>query len=89
MTKVFFLVVYSGKNVLSCFRGPTVPAPGNRLRDTGALGNVGKLGYIWSSASYNSGDHYRGMCIGFHVTWLSPGNMDHRGHGLQLRCLSE
>ena len=65
------------------------PAPGYRHRDTGALSYVGGEGSVWSSASYGSGDHYRGMYLHFNVTWLSPSNTAHRANGLQLRCLSE
>ncbi|WP_300728709.1 hypothetical protein [uncultured Rikenella sp.] len=50
--------------------------------------NVGNNGYSWSSTSYDSGDHYRGMYLNFNVTELNPSNTTNRANGLQLRCLS-
>ncbi|WP_300601577.1 hypothetical protein [uncultured Rikenella sp.] len=89
MIKVFFLVVYGSENVLSCFRGPTVPAPGYRdagyFNAPGRLSGVGNNGFGWSSAT--SGIY--GLHLSFYVTWLDPKDILHRGHGLQLRCLSE
>ena len=65
------------------------PAPGYRGSGEGALWNVGNDGYSWSSTSYDSGDHYRGVYLFFRVTELYPSHMTYRAYGLQLRCLSE
>ncbi len=65
------------------------PAPGYRGIGEGALWRVGNRGYIWSSTSYDSGDHSRGMDLGFYATWLGSGAADDRAYGFQLRCLSE
>ena len=62
--------------------------PGNRGNGEGALWNVGNNGYSWSSTSYDSGDHYRGMYLNFNATELNPSNTTNRANGLQLRCLS-
>lgn len=67
----------------------TLPAPGYRRRETGALYYVGCSGYSWSSTPYNSGDHYRGMHLDFGVTHLGPNYTTHRAYSHQLRCLSE
>ncbi len=75
--------------------GPTLaparinPAPG--YRDYGRPGyegvprEVGRYGYSWSSI----GSGTSGLNLGFNVTWLGPSRSDYRGHGFQLRCLSE
>ena len=64
------------------------PAPGHRGHGEGALWYVGSNGYSWSSTSYDSDDHYRGMYLNFNVTELNPSNTTNRANGLQLRCLS-
>ncbi|WP_294600087.1 hypothetical protein [uncultured Rikenella sp.] len=51
--------------------------------------SVGRNGYSWSSTSYDSGDHYRGMYLYFSATALYPSSTPDRAPGLQLRCLSE
>ena len=51
--------------------------------------NVGNNGYSWSSTSYDSGDHYRGMYLNFGTQNLNPSSANYRGYGFQLRCLSE
>ncbi|WP_304708909.1 hypothetical protein [uncultured Rikenella sp.] len=51
----------------------------------GALDGVGNHGYSWSSAV--SG--ILGRFLYFSTQYLSPSNVDSRGLGLQLRCLSE
>ncbi|WP_300681788.1 hypothetical protein [uncultured Rikenella sp.] len=51
--------------------------------------NVGNNGYSWSSTSYDSGDHYRGMYLYFYATVLYPSYAAYRASGFQLRCLSE
>ncbi len=66
-----------------------VPAPGNRHSSSGDPVGVGNHGYSWSSASYASVDHYRGMYLNFNATALYPSNADSRAYGFQLRCLSE
>ncbi|WP_294596466.1 hypothetical protein [uncultured Rikenella sp.] len=66
-----------------------MPAPGFRHRDTGALNYVGSYGYSWSSTSYGSGDHYRGMYLNFGTVGISTSYADYRSFGFQLRCLSE
>ncbi|WP_294599797.1 hypothetical protein [uncultured Rikenella sp.] len=64
---------------------PHHPAPGYRHRDTGALVNVGRYGYSWSSAV--SGNN--GVFLNFGTQHLSTSYSDYRAHGFQLRCLSE
>ncbi|WP_297832457.1 hypothetical protein [uncultured Rikenella sp.] len=61
------------------------PAPGYRHRDTGALWNVGSLGYSWASTVSGA----NGMTLNFYVAWLYPSNAGNRAYGFQLRCLSE
>ncbi len=68
---------------------PLGTAPGHRGYGEGALWTVGNSGYSWSSTSYGSGDHYRGMYLSFSVTALSPSDVYLRGYSFQLRCLSE
>ncbi|WP_294592515.1 hypothetical protein [uncultured Rikenella sp.] len=51
----------------------------------GNLVGVGNIGF--SSAS--STDDFCSQHLIFHVTHLNPRSEDGRGHGLQLRCLSE
>ncbi|WP_299458148.1 hypothetical protein [uncultured Rikenella sp.] len=46
---------------------------------------VGYYGYSWSSAV--SGTY--GVFLNFGTQYLNPSNASYRGHGLQLRCLSE
>ncbi|WP_304708650.1 hypothetical protein [uncultured Rikenella sp.] len=65
------------------------PAPGFRNGASGALWRVGSNGYSWSSTSVDSGDHYRGVYLNFHVTWLHPSSASSRAYGYLLRCLSE
>ncbi|WP_300728630.1 hypothetical protein [uncultured Rikenella sp.] len=50
---------------------------------------VGDGGYYWTSTSYGSDDHYRGMYLDFHAGWLVSDNTTRRAYGFQLRCLSE
>ncbi|WP_300727912.1 hypothetical protein [uncultured Rikenella sp.] len=47
--------------------------------------NVGNGGYSWASTVSGS----NGMNLNFGVTWLNPSSAHNRGHGFQLRCLSE
>ncbi len=71
------------------FSSPVSSAPGHRLDASGALGGVGNHGYSWSSTSYGSGDHYRGMYLYFNATALYLNNAFGCGYGFPLRCLSE
>ncbi len=66
-------------------RVPSVPAPGYRHRDTGALWNVGNNGYSWSSTVSS----ILGMYLALECGMLDPVHIDSRAYGLQLRCLSE
>ncbi|WP_294600753.1 hypothetical protein [uncultured Rikenella sp.] len=50
---------------------------------------IGSSGFSWSSTSYDSGDHYRGMYLYFNATVLNPSSPTYRAYGQQLRCLSE
>ncbi|WP_294601220.1 hypothetical protein [uncultured Rikenella sp.] len=65
------------------------PAPGYRdAGNDGRLGDlayVGNSGYSWSSAVSGTG----GVFLGFSTQGLYPSSVSGRGHGLQLRCLSE
>ncbi|WP_294599585.1 hypothetical protein [uncultured Rikenella sp.] len=61
------------------------PAPGCRYRDTGALFDVGKGGYNWSSTVSSTNSMY----LDFGMAWFSPGGTHNRVLGFQLRCLSE
>ncbi|WP_294593266.1 hypothetical protein, partial [uncultured Rikenella sp.] len=68
---------------LDSLRRPCPPAPG--YRDFGRTGYggvarlVGYFGFSWSSAFYDSGDHYRGLCLDFHSQSLDPSCSDYRG----------
>ena len=65
------------------------PAPG--FRDFGRTGyegvarSIGHYGYSWSSTVSGSNGEY----LDFYTQDLSPSYASYRGHGLQLRCLSE
>ncbi|WP_294593563.1 hypothetical protein [uncultured Rikenella sp.] len=77
-------------SVFSCVasrnkRGPSSPAPGYRNYASGEPGGVGNNGNSWSSAV--SG--IDGRFLWFNSQDLSPSRAHNRGHGLQLRCLSE
>ncbi|WP_298081218.1 hypothetical protein [uncultured Rikenella sp.] len=50
----------------------------------GALTNVGNNGYSWSSSFSGTS----GVFLNFNTQNLNPSNVNNRGHGLQLRCLS-
>ncbi|WP_294600945.1 hypothetical protein [uncultured Rikenella sp.] len=47
--------------------------------------SIGHYGFCYSSSVSGSG----GVYLGFYVTSLNPSDASSRGHGLQLRCLSE
>ena len=67
----------------------THPAPG--FRDSGingqlgALCRVGNYGYSYSSAISSA----NGVFLNFYTQNLYPSYSSNRGHGIQLRCLSE
>ncbi|WP_294596659.1 hypothetical protein [uncultured Rikenella sp.] len=61
------------------------PAPGLRERTSGGLSLVGYYGF--NNSSSVSGIH--NMYLGFGAQSLTPCNVDYRGRGHQLRCLSE
>ena len=65
------------------------PAPG--YRDAGNNGRLGALAYVGNSG-YSWSASFSGTCgvfLFFYSQDLGPSSVDHRGHGLQLRCLSE
>ena len=68
---------------------PNGPAPGYRGAGNdgrlGALTLVSNNGFSWSSAISGIG----GMFLYFNAQSLNPSGAVNRGHGLQLRCLSE
>ncbi len=51
----------------------------------GTLIGIGYNGFCYSSSANGSG----GVYLYFGVTHLNPSSSDYRGHGIQLRCLSE
>ncbi len=63
------------------------PAPGDRAYDDGALREIGRGGYIWSSAIPTESDNAR--YLGFSYNGLRTQDNSFRAHGLQLRCLQE
>ncbi|WP_297832765.1 hypothetical protein [uncultured Rikenella sp.] len=63
----------------------TNPAPGFRGGSEGALGNVSRHGFNWSSTTGDIG----ALDVDFSVTYLYPSNTGYRAGGRQLRCLSE
>ncbi|WP_297832063.1 hypothetical protein [uncultured Rikenella sp.] len=60
-------------------------APGYRDSYSGGPVKVGNGGYSWSSAIGRT----NGVFLDFYAQHLSPNSVGNRGHGLQLRCLSE
>ncbi len=73
----------------SVFFEGCVPAPG--YRDAGNHGRLGapvgggNYGYNWSSSFSGTS----GVFLNFGTQHLGPSYVDYRGHGHQLRCLSE
>ncbi|WP_299458097.1 hypothetical protein [uncultured Rikenella sp.] len=61
------------------------PAPGRRNESSGILAGVGHSGYSWSSTVSGT----LGVFLYFSTQNLYPSNVGSRGHGHQLRCLSE
>ncbi|WP_304708818.1 hypothetical protein [uncultured Rikenella sp.] len=72
------------------FRVPSGTAPGYRdagyNRILGLLGSTGNNGFSWSSAVTKE---ISGLALSFHSQLFYSSHSDFRGHGLQLRCLSE
>ncbi len=69
---------------MPCGRAPGFRDPGHH----GQFGNaiyIGNFGYSWSSAT--SG--ISGLDLNFNSQHLYTSYSDYRGHGFQLRCLSE
>ena len=62
-----------------------VPAPGFRRNASGALGDVGNEGSVWSASANGT----NGVSLRFVVNAAQPGYSSARAHGFQLRCLSE
>ncbi|WP_297832482.1 hypothetical protein [uncultured Rikenella sp.] len=63
----------------------TQPAPGYRDDSSGVLDDIGNGGYSWGSTV---SDIY-GQFLWFYTRTLNPSRAHYRGHGFQLRCLSE
>ncbi|WP_299457475.1 hypothetical protein [uncultured Rikenella sp.] len=63
------------------------PAPGSRGRGEGALWSVGNGGYSWSCTPVTGDVTVR--YLDFYTQNLYPSGAHNRGHGFQLRCLSE
>ncbi len=61
------------------------PAPGSRYRTSGVLYTVSNYGFSWSSTANDSS----GVYLDFSTQYLNPSYVSSRGHGFQLRCLSE
>ncbi|WP_294600767.1 hypothetical protein [uncultured Rikenella sp.] len=78
---VFFF--YEG--VVSGCSVSALPAPGFRDLNTGALSYVGNEGSVWSA----SADGIYSVRVRFLTNAVQPDYARYRGHGLQLRCLSE
>ncbi|WP_300400998.1 hypothetical protein [uncultured Rikenella sp.] len=64
---------------------PIGPAPGYRSSGSGVLGGNGLEGSLWSISASGA----NGIFLAFYTQSLYPSGTYYRGHGLQLRCLSE
>ncbi len=84
-TKVARLFGVEAFRVKAAIKTPCGRAPGYRSNSTGTLYGIGEGGYSYSSSVNGS----KGMYLGWDATWLLSNNANNRGHGLQLRCLSE
>ncbi len=62
------------------------PAAGLRIRDTGALANVGTNGYYYSSSPFASGNIYAGF-LNFNAGNVNPLNTAIRGDAFAVRCV--
>ncbi|WP_297623436.1 hypothetical protein [uncultured Rikenella sp.] len=69
---------------MPCGRAPGFRDSGSNGR-LGAPGNIGREGNSWSSAINNTNAIY----FLFDMQRLHYSRTDNRGHGFQLRCLSE
>nr|WP_321480903.1 DUF4906 domain-containing protein [uncultured Bacteroides sp.] len=65
--------------------GSWYPASGYRNSSTGALGDVGAIGYYWSSAVNGVGGSY----LHFDNNNVSAGSNNTRATGLALRCVQD
>lgn len=64
------------------------PASGYRYRASGALSNVGTIGYSWSSAPSGSSSVNAGYLL-FNATFVYPLNDSYRAVGFPVRCVRE
>ncbi|WP_294594207.1 hypothetical protein [uncultured Rikenella sp.] len=60
-------------------------APGYRSSGSGVLGGNGLEGSLWSISASGANSIF----LAFYTQSLYPSGTYYRGHGLQLRCLSE
>ncbi|WP_304736238.1 hypothetical protein [uncultured Rikenella sp.] len=79
------LFIYHFKQKPSVQKIPFRPAPGYRNRDTGLLWSTGSNGHSWTA---QTNDTYS-LHLSFSMQYLLSSYAYYRGHGLQLRCLSE
>ncbi|WP_300828214.1 hypothetical protein [uncultured Rikenella sp.] len=68
-------------------RAPTVPAPGYRGCSEDELWYVGSHGYSWACTPVTGDGTVRYLAS--EPGMFNPSYVGNRGHGLQLRCLSE
>ena len=66
---------------------PVRRAPGYRLWEAGSLLGAGNYGYSWSCTPVTGGVTVR--YLDFYMPELRHSYAHNRGHGFQLRCLSE
>ena len=64
------------------------PAVGYRYYDSGALYNVGSLGYCWSASPNPSSSDYA-YYLYFNSGFVYPANYYNRGYGYSVRCVRE
>ncbi len=68
-----------------------MPAPGfrdfGRAGWEGIAGGIGNYGYSWSCTPVTGAVTVR--YLDFSTQYLGPSHAHNRGHGFQLRCLSE
>ncbi|WP_297625356.1 hypothetical protein [uncultured Rikenella sp.] len=89
MCKANIFISYRASSPPPIVRLSQRPAPG--YRGAGFAGRletlhgVGGEGSVWSSSSYETNSIY----LRFFMTEVQPDIAYLRGHGLQLRCLSE
>ena len=69
------------------FRWARGGAPGYRSRADGVQRGIGSEGTVWSASVHDgSTDAWRLL---FSAVNMNPSDATYRGHGFQLRCLSE